>query len=154
MPFPQRVEDSLTSTLPPFKGEVMPEPDRSFVKDLKNLDRRLGVKFNGEHFVVTYDRGHGEPVNVHRINNDDGSFRQPNKIDLKILKGGDLEGSNEPMKNRLSKLAYASELMRRKAREKAREEIRAMTLDNKNQLRRWIAQRANAGKCNSEFRRV
>ena len=132
----------------------MPEPDRGFVKDLKNMDKRLSIKFNGQNFVICYDRGYGEPVNIHRIKDDNDGFRQPNKMDLKILKGGDLEGSTEPMKNRLSKLAYASELMRRKQRAKAKENIHDMTKDSKNQLRRFILQRANMSKANAEFRRI
>jgi len=131
----------------------MPEPDRSFMRDLRNLDRRLGVKFNGQNFVVTYDRGYGEPVNIHRIKADGGGFRQPDKRDLGIIKGGDLE-EGDKMETRLNKLAYASEVMRRTAREKAAEEIRAMTADNKNQLAKAVMQATNMGKGNSAFRRI
>lgn len=131
-----------------------PTPDRSFMRDLKLMDSRLGIKFNGNNFVICYDRGYGEPVNIHRINNDDGSFRQPNKIDLMILKGGDLEGSVDSMKNRLNKLAYMSEQMRKKQRAKAKENIRDMTKDSKLQLKRWVLQHANVSKANAEFRRV
>ena len=130
----------------------MPEPDCSFMRDLRNLDRRLGVKFNGQHMVVTYDRGYGEPVNIHRVKTDDGSFRQPDRCDLEHIKAGDL-AEGEKMDTRLRKLAYASEQIRAKARRDAADNIRNMTKDNKNQLRRFMADKYNLGK-NSEFRRV
>ncbi len=130
----------------------MPEVERSFKRDLKNLDRRLGTKFNGEHFVVTYDRGYGEPVNIYRVKADNGAFRQPDKRDLEVIKGGDLE--NEKSDSRLRKLAYASELMRREAKRKAYNEIRDMTKDNRNQLARAFIERTNASKGNATFRRI
>ena len=50
-------------------------PDRSFLRDLCLIDRRLSVKFNGSNFVICYDRGYGEPVNILRVKNEDGSCR-------------------------------------------------------------------------------
>lgn len=131
----------------------MPECDRSFLRDLKTLDRRLGTKFNGEHFVVTYDRGYGEPVNVYRVKADDGGFRQPDRRDMEIIRGGDL-GNGDSAEVRLKKLAYSSEQMRKKMRENARTEIRDALRDSKNQVRRWTVDRANAGKGNAEYRRI
>lgn len=130
----------------------MPEVERSFMKDLKNLDRRLGTKFNGEHFVVTYDRGYGEPVNIHRVKADDGGFRQPDRRDLAIIKGGDL--ANEKAETRIQKLAYVSELIRRDQKRKAHENLRDMTKDNKNQLKKAFIQRTNSSKGNATFRRI
>jgi hypothetical protein len=131
----------------------MPEIDRSFARDLKILDRRLGTKFNGENFVVTYDRGYGEPVNVYRVKADDGGFRQPDRRDLECIKGGDLNNGDR-METRLKKMSYASEQMRKRIRENTRSEIRDMTKDSKTQLKRWVNDRANMGKGNAEFRRV
>lgn len=128
-------------------------PDRSFLRDLKNLDRRLGCKFNGSHFVITYDRGHGEPVNIFRVCGDTGGFRQPNQQDLMTIKQGDL-ASGESLDLRLKKRAYAYELMQREQRRKAAEEIRAMTLDNKIQLQNAYQKRANLGKTGSAFRKI
>jgi hypothetical protein len=119
----------------------MPEVDRSFKRDLKSLDSRLGAKFNGQHFVITYDRGYG------------GSFRQPDKRDLMVIKGGDL-AEGEKMDTRLQKAAYASELIRREARRKAKENIRDMTKDNRNQLEKAFLQRTNLSKGNAVFRRI
>lgn len=130
----------------------MPTPDRSFMKDLKSIDRRLGVKFNGNNFVVTFERAHGEPANIHLVRNSNGGFRQPDRRDLEFIKGGDLE--SDSMKNRLQKLAYTSEKIREEQRRKAKSEIRDMTKDGKLQLAKAITQRTNAGKGNSAFRRV
>jgi len=130
----------------------MPEADRSFMKDLKALDRRLGMKWNGEHFVATYDRGYGEPVNIHRIKADDGGFKQPDQRDLAIIKGGDL--SDEKPTVRLQKLAYASEVMRRETQRKHRENIRDMTKDDRRQLEKAFIQRTNSSKGNATFRRI
>ena len=131
----------------------MPECDRSFKRDLKNLDRRLGTKFNGEHFVVTYDRGYGEPVNIYRVKSDDDGFRQPDQRDLKIIKGGDL-AVGDRMEMRLKKMAYASEVIRRETRRRVKDEIRNRLKDSKHQLTRWVGDRANISKSNAEFRRV
>lgn len=130
-----------------------PTPNPSFVRDLRNLDRRLGIKWNGEHHVVTYDRGHGEPVNIYRVKGDDGGYRQPDQRDLAVIKGGDLS-CGDTMKNRLQKLAYASECMRRDARRKAAENIRDMTKDDRTYLAQRFVQMTNQGKGNSAYRRV
>lgn len=133
----------------------MPECNRSFVKDLQNLDRRLGVKWNPDiaNFVVTYERGYGQPVNIYRVKADDGGYRQPDQRDLKVIKGGDL-AEGDKMENRLKKLAYMSEKMQEAQRRKSREEIRAMTREDRRYLSQKIGQLTNVGKCNSAFRRI
>jgi len=131
----------------------MPEVDRSFRRDLKNLDSRLGTKFNGQHIVITYDRGHGEPVNILRVKGDDGGFRQPDRRDIAIIKGGDLE-QGPKMELRLKEAAYKAELIRRKDRQKAHDEIRDMTKDGKIFLSQKIGQLTNQSKSNSAFRRI
>lgn len=129
------------------------KPDRSFIKELKLIDKRLDVKFNGNNFVITYDRGHGEPVNIALVKRDDGGFRQPDRRDLEHVKGGDL-AQGDSMDIRLRKLAYASEQMRAQMRRQARQNIRDMTKDGKNQLAKAFMQRTNQGKGNAAFRRV
>jgi len=123
------------------------------MKDLKNLDKRLGVKFNDNNFVITYERGYGEPVNIHLVKNENGGFRQPDKRDLMILKGGDL-AQGDKMETRLKKLAYTSEQIRAKIRKDAKDNIRNMTKDDKNQLMKAFVQRTNQSKGNAAFRRV
>ena len=131
----------------------MPEVDRSFLKDLKAMDKRLSVKFNGEHMVVCYDRGHGQPVNILRVKGENGGFRQPDRRDLAIIKGGDL-AEGPKMDLRLREAAYRSELQRREANRKAHENIRDMTKDGKNQLSKAFIQATNQSKGNSTFRRI
>ena len=131
----------------------MPEPDRSFLRDLRNMDRRLGTKFNGEHFVVTYQRPFGEPVNVLRVRAEDGGFRQPDKRDLAIIKGGDL-AEGPKMESRLREAAYRAERQREDAKRKAAENIRNMTKDDKIYLTQKIGQLTNQSKSNAAFRRI
>ncbi len=112
----------------------MYSPDRSFLKQLKMLDRRLGVKFNGSNFVLTYDRGHGDPVNLHAVRTDAGGFRQPDRRDLEFLCQGDME--RQTPRERFQKVStYMSEYQQKKRRQ-ARENLRDLTKDNKNQLRK------------------
>lgn len=131
----------------------MPECNSSFLKDLKSIDKKLSTKFNGEHWVVTYERPYGEPVNVYRVKGDNGGYRQPDNRDLAVIKGGDLAEGDKP-EIRLKKLAYMSEKMREEARRKARENIRDLTKDDRHYLASRIGQLTNQGKCNSAFRRI
>jgi hypothetical protein len=131
----------------------MPEVDRSFKRDLKNLDSRLGTKFNGQNFIVTYDRGHGEPVNILRVRGEDGGFRQPDKRDLAIIKGGDL-AEGPKMEMRLREAAYKAERIREADKRKAHENIRDMTKDSRNQLTKAFIQATNQSKGNAAFRRI
>jgi hypothetical protein len=128
----------------------MPSVERSFLKDLKNMDPRLGVKFNGKHFVLTYKRPVGNPVNIYRVKAEDGSFRQPDKRDLMVLKAGDL-AEGDSMDVRLKKSAYASELIRQNEERRVHEEIRAMTLDGRRQL---VNAFKGESKGNATFRRI
>lgn len=130
----------------------MPEPERSFVKALKNMDRRLSVKFNGQNFVVQYERPHGPPANIHCVRTADGGFRQPDQRDLCFIKSGDLE--TDRLKDRLDRLARHVEDERAKTRRNAKDEIRAMTKDSREQLKKAFIQANNLGKANAAFRRI
>jgi len=128
-------------------------PDRAFMRDLKNMDKRLGCKFNGQNFVITYDRGYGEPVNVLLVKRDDGGFRQPTGRDLEVLRGGDL-ASGENVEVRLQKMARACYEMRESITRKRRENIRDMTKDDKNYLMDKIGRIAGQGKPRPAYRPV
>jgi hypothetical protein len=132
---------------------IAPSPSRSFMKDLRSMDRRLSLKFNGNHFIICYDRGFGEPVNVLRIQTDDGNFRQPTSRDLEVLRGGDL-ASGESMDTRLRKLAYASYEIRETLKRKHRENIRNMTKDDKNYMMNKIGRLTGQGKPRPAYRQV
>ena len=123
------------------------------MRDLKNMDRRLGCKFNGQNFVITYDRGYGEPVNVLLIKRDDGGFRHGTSRDLEVLRGGDL-ASGESMDLRLKKLAYASYEIRETLKRKHRENIRNMTKDDKNYMMNKIGRLTGQGKPRPAYRQV
>ncbi len=123
-----------------------------FLKDLKSMDKKLGIRFNGEHFVFTYDRPVGEAANIYRVKADDGGFRYPDRRDLEAIAKGDL--AREDMQSRLRKLSYASEKMREKAKADARDNVRHMTRENKIQLANAAIQLTNQGKGNCQFRRI
>jgi hypothetical protein len=130
----------------------MPAIDSSFMKDLKLMDKKLDIKFNGKNFVVVYKRPYGEPANIHLIKAKDGGFRQPDKRDLIFIRSGDLE--SDRLKDRLDRLSRHCEDIRRDMRRKGKEEISAMTRDNKRQLVNAFVKGNNLGKGNSTFRRV
>ena len=127
--------------------------DRGFLRELRLIDKRLSIKFNGSNFVITYDRGHGDPVNILRIKQEDGSFRQPDRRDLELLKQGDL-ASGESMDTRLRKLAYASYEIRETLKRKHRENIRNMTKDDKNYMMNKIGRLTGQGKPRPAYRQV
>jgi hypothetical protein len=127
-------------------------PDRSFMKDLKTLSSRLGIKFNGFNFVLTYERGHGEPANVLLVKDDNGGFRQPDRRDIEALRKGDL--NNYRMKDHLDRMASIYTEIQEKMQAKAKDDIRGMTKDNKRQLVNAFARATNDRKANATFRRV
>jgi len=129
-----------------------PSVSRGFLKDLKNLDKRLDVKWNGANHIITFLRANGEAVNVYRVKTENGGYREPDQRDIMAVAGGDL--AREDMKSRLLKLSYASEKMREKARADARDNIRYMTKDSKTQLANAAIQLTNQGKGNSAHRRI
>jgi hypothetical protein len=129
-----------------------PIPDRVFMRDLKNMDKRLGIKWNGQFFIITYDRGHGEPVNIAAVKNEDGTFRQPDRRDLDFLLSGDLERIRP--QDHLARVAQYMETVRDRDKAKAKDLIRNLTKDNKIQLMRAMVQLYNLGKGNSAFRRI
>jgi hypothetical protein len=129
-----------------------PSVSRGFLTDLRNLDPRLGVKWNGFRHIITFDRGWGEPVNIHQVKNEDGSYRPCDQRDIAFVAGGDL--CKEDMKSRLRKLSMYSEKIREKARADARDNIKHMTADSRRQLANMVTRQTNQGKGNSTFRRI
>ncbi len=129
-----------------------PTVERGFMKNLKNLDRRLGVKFNGDNFVITYDRGYGEPVNLHTVKRDDGGFRQPDNRDLKVIYDGDM--SNKRPEVELQKRAYELLSVREESKKKSKEMFRDMTKDDRIQLMNAFQKAHGVGKNKAAFRPV
>jgi hypothetical protein len=132
----------------------MIKPERGFLKNLKNLDRRLDCVFRKEHehFVITYNRGYGEPVNLLLVKADDGGFRQPDNRDLKVIFDGDM--NNKRLDVELAKKAHYLYEVRENDKRKASELIRDMTKDNKIQLRNVYDKAHGAGKKKAAFRQI
>lgn len=127
-------------------------PDPSFIKRCKAIDKKLGVKWNGSNFVMTYDRASGPAANIHTIKTEDGGFRQPDQRDIDFIRAFDM--NNDSCRERLSRLAYKSEKIRESIRKRAKDDIRHATLDNRRQLEKAFLQRTNQSKGNSAFRRI
>jgi len=129
-------------------------PDRSFVNELKRTDKRLGCRFNGQFFVVTYQRPQGDSVPIMSIRGEDGRFRQPDNRDVIKLKESDL--AREDYREKFLRRSKMSEAIRDEKikRMKRKEYFRDVTKDNKIQLRNAFGKAANIGKSNSTFRRI
>lgn len=132
----------------------MIKPERGFIKNLKSLDRRLDCVFRPEHghFVIRYNRGYGEPVNLHLVKTEGGDFRQPDNRDLKIIYDGDM--TNKRAEVELSKRAYELMSMRDRDKEKAKENIRYMTKDDRIQLMNAFQKAHGLGKNKAAFRQI
>ena len=127
-------------------------PDRSFMAQLKSLDKRLGCEFNGTHFVITFERHDRSPVNIWKVADERGGFRQPDQRELDMLRECDVErvGPDE-------KFNLVTEYMRQfrqDARDHAKQEIRDRTKDDKIQLVHSFSKLYGSGKGNSAFRRI
>jgi hypothetical protein len=110
-----------------------PTPDRAFMADLKRLDKALGIKFNGEHFVITYKVPNGS-VNIWRVVAGDGGFRQPDHRDIEILQQSNIE--RESPEEKQKRVEQYMEAIRAADRKRSRENIRDWTKDGKIQLQR------------------
>jgi len=126
------------------------KPDRTFSKDLKRLDPRLATKFNGQHFVITFDRGHGQPVNILVVKGEDGAFRQPDNRDITKLKECDL--AREDYRDKFMRVSQHYEQVREKMKKASHETFRDLTKDSKIQLQQAFGRLSS--KANSAFRRV
>jgi len=129
-------------------------PDRTFMKDIKTLDPKLGCKFEPTHghFVVTYERAVGGSVPICMVKGKNGEFRQPDKRDLDFIKSGDR--NHVDVETRLRKSAKYMEDTREKQRKTVKDNIRNMTKDSKIQLANKFSQLGGGGKGNSTFRRI
>lgn len=127
-------------------------PDRCFMTDLHRLDKRLGVKFNGQTFIITYNRGYDEPVNLWVVKREDGGFRQPDRRDLEALCQGDL--NKERWADRWQQITHHMYHEREKLRERSHDFFHHQTADNKTTLLKAFGKARNDSKSNAAFRRV
>ena len=112
------------------------KPDRSFLNELKRTDKRLGCRFNGEFFVLTYERPQGDAVPIMSVRGENGAFRQPDQRDIVKLKASDL--AREDYREKFMRMGKMSEYLtdQEKRRRNRKENFRNMTKDSKRQLRR------------------
>ena len=130
----------------------MYSPDRAFMRKLKALDKRLGCKFNGEHFVITYQRATGEPVNIWKVVDNDGTYRQPDRRDLECIQMSDIE--KESPRDKFNRTTAYMAKTREDQKRRAKEEIRDRTKDDRRQLMQGFSKLYGGGKGNSAFRRI
>ena len=130
-----------------------PIPDRSFVDQLKRMDKALGVRFSaqGKHFVITYRVRDNLTVNIWKVVDERGGFRQPDRRDLDMLQQSNIE--HEGPAEKQARAERYMEAERERDRIRAKENIRDMTKDNKIQLVNGFS-RLGGGKHNSAFRRI
>lgn len=128
-----------------------PNPDRAVLAKLKAMDKALGIKFNGTHFVITFQVDGGPTVNIWKVVAGDGGFRQPDRRDIEILQQSNIE--NESPGERQARVERYMEAERQRDRRRAKEMLRDRTKDDKIQLFNGFARLAG-GKNNSAFRRI
>lgn len=127
-------------------------PDWSFMRQLKTLDKRLGCRFNGTHFVITCETKRFGEVNIWKVVDEGGGFRQPDQRELDMLRQADIEKQSPNEKFNLI-TAYMEQYQEKK-RNEAREEIRNRTIDDRRQLIKAFHPLLGIGKANSAFRRI
>jgi hypothetical protein len=128
-------------------------PDWSFMRQLKMIDKRLGCKFNGDHFVITFQTEKYGVVNIWKVASETGGFRQPDRRELEIIRESDLERLGP--KERWNLVLAHMEGTKERRNKSIRDEMRDRTKDGKIQLMRAFANMiGGAGKNNATFRRI
>lgn len=127
-------------------------PDPSFTRQLRMIDKRLGCKFNGDHFVITFKTEKYGAVNIWKVASESGGFRQPDRRELEIIRESDLERLGP--KERFNLVLAHMEGTKDRRDKSIREEMRNRTKDGKIQLMRAFANAVGAGKNNATFRRI
>jgi len=133
----------------------MPNVNRSFMKDLKLMDKRLNCFFHPEteKFIVTYERAMGGSVPIATLAGvENGVFRQPYARDLAFIKSGDM--TNTTIERKLDEVSAHMEFEREEQRRKTHENFRDRTKDDKLQLQSAFQKANNLSKSNSAFRRI
>jgi len=132
----------------------MYKPSIFFMKQLKELDPKLGCEFNNNigKFLITYKRVTGLPVPIIRVEREDGEFRYPDQREINALHESDTQRVS--MKDRLDKASKYVIDYRINKQDEARENIRLMTRDDRLQLRRAIGRAAEPKADHSIFRRI
>ena len=127
-------------------------PDWFFMKQLRALDKRLDCFFNGTHFVITCETERYGKVNIWRVVDERGNFRQPDQRELDMLRQSDIE-KRDPDEHFNLVTAYM-EKYQEKRKKDVREEIRNRTVDDRRQLIKAFHPILGIGKANAAFRRI
>lgn len=126
--------------------------DSGFMRQLRVLDRRLGVMFNGTHFVITFTTQRYGAVNIWKVVDERGGFRQPDQRELDMLQQADIEKVGPEERFNLVK-AYMQRYQEKK-RTDARDTIRDITKEDRRQLMQAFGKAYGSGKGNATFRRI
>jgi hypothetical protein len=128
------------------------KPDRYFMKQLKELDNRLGCRFREDldRFVITYEKIYGPPDEIMVVSKP--HFRQPDKRELMFLCEGDLHRTD--MRERLEISAAYFAKSKEDEQKMQADEIRNMTKDDKIQLANVYRETFNTGGKPSAIRRI
>ena len=127
-------------------------PEKHFMKQLKDLDPRLGCEFREdlERFVITWEKFWGPPDEIMVVSKE--HFRRPDRRKLLFLCSGDLHRID--MREQLEKTSAYFDDYRKKQDEFAQDEIRNMTKDDKVQLANAFRRTFNTGGKPSTYRRI
>jgi hypothetical protein len=134
---------------------VPPVPDWVFVRDLREFDPQLRIRFERrfEKFVISKKRAFGDDFNVLVVQTDNGAFRQPDQRDIKKLYDGDLwrhGGVKERVRRGEEQMLEAEP----KGIANAEDELKARTRENKIQLSNAYRKTFNEGSKAPELRRI
>ena len=131
-----------------------PALDDLFIKRLKRIDKRLDMHWSRgpERWLMVYDKGNGNFVNMFLIETETYQYRHPDKRDLVRIRVADL--ATKSAERRLKESHEYMTEARIKDRKDATENIRLMTLDSKVQLMQAFSKAAGYSKGNSAFRRI
>jgi len=131
-----------------------PSLDDLFLSRLKRIDKRLDMQWSKvpERWLMVYDKGNGNFVNMFLIETETGQYRHPDNRDLVTIRTADL--ATKSVEKRLKESAEYMAEARLKDRRNSKENIRLMTIDSKIQLMQAFSKAAGYSKGNSAFRRI
>lgn len=153
---PATVNNMKAALLP--KGKIIYSriyaPDRAFMRQLKQLDRRLDCiyRLDVERFVITWEMPAGPPSELFVVRAENGGFRHPDGRELDMLCEGDLHRTD--LKERLNRTEKYMREYREKQEAFESDEIKNHTKDDKIQLSQAYREVFNMGVKKSAHRRI
>ena len=128
------------------------KPDPFFMKQLKELDQRLGCRFREDlqRFVITWEKFWGQNDEIMVVSKP--FFRQPDRRELVFLSEGDLHRGD--MRDRLNKTAAYFHDYRKRQDASVADDIRGITKEDKQQLLKAYRKTFNTGVKGDPFRKI